>query len=193
MDFNNCIVGKQGEIKKNIRAILYHVALVGFSWFFYLSISAENYLQCHVTTSKMNLLIQGNKPIFDRTSIIDTLVVFFYWTHTSANNLLSYFGLFDAKMSNSDKGFFLMMFGFLHFSNSVKFIKSLSRDQQISNFPLKDLFMSCATLFSDVSLGWYYNISGWKLIKQTSYWSKKFFFLSVKNHHKFSSQNNVRK
>ena len=34
----------------------------------------------------------------------------------------------------------LMMFGFLHFSNSVKFIKSLSRrDQQISNFPLKSL------------------------------------------------------
>ena len=58
---------------KHIRAILYYVALVGFSRCFFLFISAENYLQCHVTASKMNLLIQGNKPIFDRTSIIDTL------------------------------------------------------------------------------------------------------------------------
>ena len=36
-----------------------------------------------------------------------------------------------------------------------------------------------------------YNILGWKLCKQTSYWSKTGFFFSVKNHNKFSSQNIV--
>ena len=43
---------------------------------------------------------------------------------------------------------------------------------------LLDLFMSFGTIFSDVILGWYYNNLGWKLSKQTSYWSKTGFFLS---------------
>ena len=51
--------------------------------------------------------------------------------------------------------------------------------------------MSFGTIFSDVILGWYYNIFGWKLSKQTSYWSKTGFFFSVKNHNNFSSQNIV--
>ena len=44
-----------------------------------------------------------------------------------------------------------------------------------------------------VILGWYYDILGWKLCKQTSYWSKTGFYFSVKNHDKFSSQNIVLK
>ena len=51
--------------------------------------------------------------------------------------------------------------------------------------------MSFGTKFWDVILGWYYNILGWKLSKQTSYWSKTGFFFSVKNHNKISSQNLV--
>ena len=45
--------------------------------------------------------------------------------------------------------------------------------------------MSFGTIISDVILGWKFN-------KQTSYWSKTGFFLSVKNHDKFSSQNIIR-
>ena len=56
----------------------------------------------------------------------------------------------------------------------------------------KDLFMSFGTIFWYVILGWYYNILGWKLSKQTSYWSKTGFFFSVKNHN-FSSQNIIPK
>jgi len=53
--------------------------------------------------------------------------------------------------------------------------------------------MSFGTIFWDVILGWYYDILGWKLCKQTSYWSKTGFSFSVKNHNKFSSQNIVLK
>ena len=53
--------------------------------------------------------------------------------------------------------------------------------------------MSFDTIFWDVILGWYYNILGWKLSKQTSYWSKTGFCFSVKNHNIFLSQNNVPK
>ena len=33
----------------------------------------------------------------------------------------------------------------------------------------KDLFMSFGMIFGNVILGWYYNILGWKLSKQTSF------------------------
>ena len=62
-----------------------------------------------------------------------------------------------------------------------------------------DLFLSFDTIFWNVLLGWYYDILGWKLSKQTSYWSKTGFFSSVKkiimNFHKIviSSRNNVPK
>ena len=53
--------------------------------------------------------------------------------------------------------------------------------------------MFFGTIFWDVILGWYYNMLGWKLSKQTSYWSITGFFFSVKNHNRFSSQNIVPK
>ena len=78
---------------------------------------------------------------------------------------------------------------FLSFSciNSGHF-RHASFESNLSNI---DLFMSFGTIFWDVILGWYYNILGWKLSKQTSCWSKTVFFVSVENHNKFSSQNIV--
>ena len=40
--------------------------------------------------------------------------------------------------------------------------------------------MSFDTIFWAVISGWYYNILGWKLYKQTSYWSKTGFFSQLK-------------
>ena len=42
----------------------------------------------------------------------------------------------------------------------------------------RDLFMSFGMIVWDIIFGWYYNILGWKLSKQTSYWSQTGFFLS---------------
>ena len=62
---------------------------------------------------------------------------------------------------------------------------------------IKNLFMSFGTIFWDVILGWYYDILGWKLCKQTSYWSKTGFFSQLKIilnfHPKITSQNFVPK
>ena len=44
-----------------------------------------------------------------------------------------------------------------------------------------NLFMIFDTIFWDIILGWYYDILGWKLSKQTSYWSKKEFFSPLKS------------
>ena len=76
-------------------------------------------------------------------------------------------------------------------------VKSLEMGSRSQNSEIElvveflDLFISFGMIFWDVILGWYYNILGWKLSKQTSYWSKTGFFFSVKNHNKFSSQNIV--
>ena len=64
----------------------------------------------------------------------------------------------------------------------------------VEEFPVRFFFKNqrLVHVLWDVILGWYYNILEWKLSKQTSYWCKTVFF-SLKNHNKFSSQNNVPK
>ena len=57
----------------------------------------------------------------------------------------------------------------------------------------KNLFMSFSTIFSYVILGWYYDILGWKLCKQTSYWSKTVFFSQFASWKRNRNKNTLKK
>ena len=87
------------------------------------------------------------------------------------------------------------------FWTNKKFVYILNFHQQITVISslncVRKYYVIFGAIFWDIILGWYYNILGWKLCKQTSYWSKTVFFSQLKIitnfHPKITSQNIIRK